>query len=155
MFTLCRTACFREGSHFAGLATHVACMMLACAGSQNRTLGALSTLDPYASVLSIYSHQERVLELYVPVTRLLLSCWCLYANFAFLPPSGHLLTSTVRDLAGSRSSVTFNRGLWSVWGRAQPAMADIVDPTVPLVKNVLLLDSEGKRIAVKYYGNDW
>ncbi|CAK0787834.1 hypothetical protein CVIRNUC_011056 [Coccomyxa viridis] len=34
-------------------------------------------------------------------------------------------------------------------------MADIVDPTVPLVKNVLLLDSEGKRIAVKYYGNDW
>lgn len=34
-------------------------------------------------------------------------------------------------------------------------MADIVDPTVPLVKNMLLLDSEGKRIAVKYYGNDW
>ncbi len=34
-------------------------------------------------------------------------------------------------------------------------MADIVDPTVPVVKNMLLLDSEGKRIAVKYYGSDW
>ncbi|CAL5224815.1 g7564 [Coccomyxa viridis] len=34
-------------------------------------------------------------------------------------------------------------------------MLDIVDPTVPLVKNMLLLDSDGKRIAVKYYGNDW
>lgn len=34
-------------------------------------------------------------------------------------------------------------------------MLDIVDSTVPLVKNMLLLDSDGKRIAVKYYGNDW
>lgn len=34
-------------------------------------------------------------------------------------------------------------------------MGDFVDLTVPLVKNMLLLDSEGKRIAVKYYGNDW
>jgi hypothetical protein len=34
-------------------------------------------------------------------------------------------------------------------------MAEIVDPTVPVVKNMLLLDSEGKRIAVKYYGSDW
>ncbi|XP_010276883.1 PREDICTED: coatomer subunit zeta-1-like [Nelumbo nucifera] len=27
--------------------------------------------------------------------------------------------------------------------------------TCPLVKNILLLDSEGKRVAVKYYSNDW
>ena len=26
---------------------------------------------------------------------------------------------------------------------------------VPLVKNLLLLDAEGKRIAVKYYGDTW
>ena len=30
-----------------------------------------------------------------------------------------------------------------------------VDPTVPVVKNMLLLDSEGKRIAVKYFSKDW
>jgi hypothetical protein len=29
------------------------------------------------------------------------------------------------------------------------------DPTCPLVKCMLLLDSEGKRIAVKYYSQDW
>jgi hypothetical protein len=30
-----------------------------------------------------------------------------------------------------------------------------VDPTVPLVKNLLLLDAEGKRVAVKYYSPEW
>ena len=30
-----------------------------------------------------------------------------------------------------------------------------VDPTVPVVKSMLLLDSEGKRIAVKYYAPEW
>ena len=30
-----------------------------------------------------------------------------------------------------------------------------IDPTCPKVKNLLLLDSEGKRIAVKYYSNEW
>mmetsp|Transcript_13669 Transcript_13669/g.36962 ORF Transcript_13669/g.36962 Transcript_13669/m.36962 type:complete len:183 (+) Transcript_13669:107-655(+) len=30
-----------------------------------------------------------------------------------------------------------------------------MDNTLPLVKNLLLLDSEGKRIAVKYYSQDW
>lgn len=25
----------------------------------------------------------------------------------------------------------------------------------PLIKNILLLDSEGKRLAVKYYSSDW
>lgn len=36
-------------------------------------------------------------------------------------------------------------------------MADLVDvdPTLPLVKNMLLLDAEGKRIAVKYYSPEW
>lgn len=36
-------------------------------------------------------------------------------------------------------------------------MADLigVDPTCPVVKNMLLLDSEGKRIAVKYYSPEW
>jgi len=29
------------------------------------------------------------------------------------------------------------------------------DPTLPIVKSLLLLDSEGKRIAVKYYSQDW
>ncbi|XP_068669532.1 coatomer subunit zeta-2-like isoform X2 [Aristolochia californica] len=27
--------------------------------------------------------------------------------------------------------------------------------TCPLIKNILLLDSEGKRVAVKYYSDDW
>jgi coatomer subunit zeta len=27
--------------------------------------------------------------------------------------------------------------------------------TFPLVKNILLLDSEGKRVAVKYYSDGW
>ncbi|GBF91367.1 hypothetical protein Rsub_04107 [Raphidocelis subcapitata] len=30
-----------------------------------------------------------------------------------------------------------------------------LDPTCPKVKNLLLLDSEGKRIAVKYYSPEW
>lgn len=30
-----------------------------------------------------------------------------------------------------------------------------VDSTVPVVKNLLLLDSEGKRITVKYYDAEW
>lgn len=36
-------------------------------------------------------------------------------------------------------------------------MIDIVDidPTLPVVKNMLLLDSEGKRIAVNYYSSEW
>eukprot|EP00898_Chlorokybus_atmophyticus_P002429 jgi/Chlat1/3187/Chrsp22S03459 len=27
--------------------------------------------------------------------------------------------------------------------------------SIPVVKNILLLDSEGKRVAVRYYGSDW
>ena len=30
-----------------------------------------------------------------------------------------------------------------------------MDPTVPQIKNVLLLDSDGKRIAVKYFSPEW
>ena len=30
-----------------------------------------------------------------------------------------------------------------------------VDPTVPVVKNLLLLDSDGRRVAVKYYAPEW
>jgi hypothetical protein len=30
-----------------------------------------------------------------------------------------------------------------------------MDISTPLIKNVLLLDSEGKRVAVKYYSDDW
>ena len=30
-----------------------------------------------------------------------------------------------------------------------------IDPTVPIVKNLLLLDADGKRIAVKYYSPEW
>jgi len=30
-----------------------------------------------------------------------------------------------------------------------------VQDSSPLVKNILLLDSEGKRVAVKYYSDDW
>ena len=29
------------------------------------------------------------------------------------------------------------------------------DPTCPIVKNLILMDSEGKRIAVKYYSSEW
>lgn len=31
----------------------------------------------------------------------------------------------------------------------------MTDNTLPLIKNLLLLDSEGKRIAVKYYSQEW
>lgn len=34
-------------------------------------------------------------------------------------------------------------------------MTSFVDPTCPIVKNMILLDSEGKRIAVKYYSQEW
>lgn len=37
----------------------------------------------------------------------------------------------------------------------QPGSMVVVDPTCPTVRNVLLLDSEGKRIAVKYFTPDW
>lgn len=30
-----------------------------------------------------------------------------------------------------------------------------MDPTCPMVKNLLLLDAEGKRVAVKYYSPEW
>lgn len=30
-----------------------------------------------------------------------------------------------------------------------------MDDILPLIKNLLVLDSEGKRIAVKYYGDEW
>jgi len=30
-----------------------------------------------------------------------------------------------------------------------------MDPTTPGVLNVLVLDNEGKRLAVKYYGSEW
>ncbi|KAL6751371.1 zeta-cop, subunit of COP-I complex [Haematococcus lacustris] len=31
----------------------------------------------------------------------------------------------------------------------------VEDPTCPIIKNLVLLDSEGKRIAVKYYSGEW
>ena len=31
----------------------------------------------------------------------------------------------------------------------------MLDPTTPMIKNLLVLDSQGKRVATKYYGNDW
>jgi hypothetical protein len=34
-------------------------------------------------------------------------------------------------------------------------MAEEIDPTCSALKNLLLLDSEGKRIAVKYYSSEW
>jgi hypothetical protein len=34
-------------------------------------------------------------------------------------------------------------------------MTGQIDPTVPTVKAMLLLDSEGKRIAVDYYAPEW
>ncbi|KAK3276538.1 Coatomer subunit zeta-2 [Cymbomonas tetramitiformis] len=30
-----------------------------------------------------------------------------------------------------------------------------METSCPLIKNILILDGEGKRIAVKYYGNEW
>ena len=33
--------------------------------------------------------------------------------------------------------------------------AEILDPTIPVVKSLVLMDSEGKRIAVKYYSPEW
>ena len=38
----------------------------------------------------------------------------------------------------------------------QHNMAAEIDPLIPVVKNILILDSEGKRIAVKYYSSsEW
>ncbi|CAN6210245.1 unnamed protein product, partial [Urochloa humidicola] len=37
----------------------------------------------------------------------------------------------------------------------QRAMADFSKESCPSVKNILLLDSEGKRVAVKYFSDDW
>jgi hypothetical protein len=41
---------------------------------------------------------------------------------------------------------------WS--GSVLAAMA-LQDPTCPVVKNIILLDSEGRRIAVKYFSPEW
>ena len=30
-----------------------------------------------------------------------------------------------------------------------------IDPTIPRVSSMLLLDAEGKRIAVKYFTSEW
>ena len=38
--------------------------------------------------------------------------------------------------------------------QTQETMAGL-DPTCPVIKNLLLLDAEGKRIAVKYYTPEW
>ena len=40
---------------------------------------------------------------------------------------------------------------WSTCGLAVME----VDSTVPVIQNMLLLDSEGKRIAVKYFDQQW
>jgi hypothetical protein len=34
-------------------------------------------------------------------------------------------------------------------------MATAIDPTVPTVEAMLLMDDEGKRIAVQYYSKRW
>lgn len=34
-------------------------------------------------------------------------------------------------------------------------MATAIDPTVPMVQAMLLMDDEGKRIAVQYYSKRW
>lgn len=34
-------------------------------------------------------------------------------------------------------------------------MAMLLQESCPSLKNILLLDSEGKRVAVKYYSDDW
>lgn len=34
-------------------------------------------------------------------------------------------------------------------------MVHHIDATTPLIGNMLLLDSEGKRIAVQYYSPEW
>ncbi|KAL5658467.1 hypothetical protein ACJX0J_031630, partial [Zea mays] len=42
------------------------------------------------------------------------------------------------------------------WNRERPyTMADFSKESCPSVKNILLLDSEGKRVAVKYFSDDW
>lgn len=35
------------------------------------------------------------------------------------------------------------------------AMAHLEETLLPLVKNLLLLDAEGKRVAVKYFDETW
>jgi hypothetical protein len=42
---------------------------------------------------------------------------------------------------------------WNWGGRY--TMADFSKESCPSVKNILLLDSEGKRVAVKYFSDDW
>ena len=29
------------------------------------------------------------------------------------------------------------------------------DDVTPMIQNIIIMDSEGKRIAVKYYGDEW
>lgn len=50
-----------------------------------------------------------------------------------------------------------DRHLADLWEAVHPQRAAMAfsDPTCPIVKNLVLLDSEGKRIAVKYYSNEW
>ncbi|CAK9154246.1 unnamed protein product [Ilex paraguariensis] len=57
------------------------------------------------------------------------------------------------DLYCFTSPVTISTQIWG----SRPVMANfsIHSEACPTVKNILLLDSEGKRVAVKYYSDDW
>lgn len=42
-----------------------------------------------------------------------------------------------------------------VWWGSEEKTGPAMVGSVPLIKNLLLLDAEGRRIAVKYYSEEW
>ncbi|CAO2190852.1 unnamed protein product, partial [Urochloa humidicola] len=78
------------------------------------------------------------------------------------PTSAHHLLS--RGFLSSRRRVSERRRSSSIPSPARAStrvelrrtiMADFSRESCPSVKNILLLDSEGKRVAVKYFSDDW
>ncbi|KAK4386501.1 Coatomer subunit zeta-2 [Sesamum angolense] len=66
------------------------------------------------------------------------------------------LPSLFRCLKGERSAISAIAVIFSVQHVTTASAVNLFSRDLcPSVKNILLLDSEGKRIAVKYYSDDW
>ncbi len=56
--------------------------------------------------------------------------------------------------------ISFHLSVWVlrfllIWSRTFHSSSWLLQVSTPLIKNILLLDGEGKRVAVKYFSDDW
>lgn len=67
-------------------------------------------------------------------------------------PGWSLRVCSKSSVEGREASGCVNTGCSA---RTAVGMAHLADALIPLVKNLLLLDAEGKRVAVKYFDDTW